>query len=178
MLVRGEASTKDFASEHRMYNEKVLSYKKIDSTQDVAYRLALQGESEGTAVVSDYQTAGRGRLGKKWFAPPRKNILCSLILKPSIPPSDVFLIIRLAAYTIKKVIEEETGLFLQFKYPNDLLINKKKVAGLLAETRLKKKRLEFIILGIGININAKGNDLIEGATSLKRETEKSFSRAV
>jgi len=114
MLVRGEASTKDFASEHRMYNEKVLSYKKIDSTQDVAYRL------------------------------------------------------------IKKVIEEETGLFLQFKYPNDLLINKKKVAGLLAETRLKKKRLEFIILGIGININAKGNDLIEGATSLKREKERYY----
>ncbi len=155
---------------------KFLFYKKIDSTQDVAYRLALRGEGEGTVVVSDYQTAGRGRLGRKWFASPGKSILCSLILRPNISAEQVFLITRLAAYAVKQVIEKKTDLSVYFRHPNDLLINGKKVAGMLAETRLKGEKLEFIILGIGINVNAGKKQLIEGATSLKQETGKSFSR--
>ncbi|OQX53919.1 MAG: biotin--[acetyl-CoA-carboxylase] ligase [Candidatus Omnitrophica bacterium 4484_213] len=176
---------------------KFLFFNRVSSTQDVAYRLALQGEQEGTVVVSDYQTAGRGKLGRKWFAPPEKNILCSVILRPNISPGQVFLLTRSAAYAIKKVIEKKTDLSLCFKHPNDLLINGKKVAGVLAETHLKGEKLEFVILGMGINVNAvRGNyegmsgrpvatsqginagkeQLIEGATSLKQETGKSFSR--
>ena len=155
---------------------KLLYHKELNSTQDAAYKLALQGEGEGTVVVSDYQTAGRGRLGRKWFASPGKSILCSLILRPNIPPEQVFLITRSAAYAIKKVIEKKTDLSVYFKHPNDLLINGKKVAGVLAETRIKRKELEFIILGIGINVNAEKKQIIEGATSLKEESGKSFSR--
>lgn len=175
-------------------------YKKVDSTQNAAYRLARQGESEGTAVISDYQTVGRGKLGRKWFAVHGKNILCSIILRPNISPEQVFLLTRSMAYAIKTVVEKKTNLSVYFKHPNDLLINQKKVGGVLAETRLKKERLEFVILGIGINVNpvrskstkvivsdghrgtsngvnARGKQLIEGATSLKQESGKSFSRS-
>lgn len=157
-------------------NRKVLFYRTLSSTQDVAYALAKKGEKEGTVVVSDYQYRGRGKLGRRWFSVRGKNLLCSVILRPSVSPQQVFLLTRSVSSCIKQVIEKRAGLKVHFKHPNDLLINKKKVGGILSEAHIKKNRIEFVILGIGINVNAKREELIPGATSLKVETGRRFSR--
>ena len=156
--------------------KKFLFYKRLSSTQDIAYKLALQGEGEGTVIISDYQTGGRGRLGRKWFAPPKKNLLCSFILRPNMPAEQAFRISRLAVCAIKKAVEEKTDLSVYSKYPNDLLIKGKKFAGVLTETQIKKGKLEFIILGMGVNVNSIKEQFFRAKSKIKNERTNAFRK--
>ncbi|MGQ9778925.1 MAG: biotin--[acetyl-CoA-carboxylase] ligase [Bacillota bacterium] len=127
------------------------------STNDEAKRLAAAGWPEGTLVAAEEQTAGRGRLGRSWHSPPG-GLWFSLILRPGLPLSELGPLAILAAVAMRRAILEETGLGVLVKWPNDLVIEKKKLAGILAEAGGELGRVEAVILGIGLNANQTEED--------------------
>jgi BirA family biotin operon repressor/biotin-[acetyl-CoA-carboxylase] ligase len=151
-----------------------------DSTNSKAYELGLQGAEEGEVVLAESQTKGRGRLGRQWFSPPFLNLYLSIILRPRIPPQQASLITLMAAVATAEAIQKYSGLHPLIKWPNDILLGDRKVAGLLNEIHSEIDRIHFVILGIGVNLNMDGKVLskeIGGmATSLKKETGEAVSR--
>lgn len=156
------------------------------STNDVARDLAARGAPGGTVVVADYQTAGRGRLGRRWLAPPGTSLLCSILFRPplepeSLPhPTDLTMLCALAA---ADAVEKAAGLPVSLKWPNDLVVVRgaswRKLGGLLAETGISGDRVEFIIVGVGVNINVPAEalpDLAPDATSILAETGRETDR--
>ncbi len=157
-------------------------FRTVDSTNVQAYQLALRGAGEGEIVVAESQEKGRGRLGRHWFSPAFRNLYLSVILRPKIPPHQAPLITLMAAVAAAEAIEKTSGLRPMIKWPNDLLIKGRKLAGLLNEIHSETDRVHFVILGIGVNLNtderAFSKEIREFATSLKRETGKTVSRKV
>ncbi len=156
--------------------KKIHSYKEIDSTNDTASKLASQGEKEGSIVIAEYQTKGRGRLGRKWISPRGKGAYFSVILRPDILPKEVSIITLISSLSVAKAIREALNLPAFIKWPNDVLINRHKVCGILTELNGELDKVNFVIIGIGININTKKELLPEGATSLSIEKRKDISR--
>ena len=152
----------------------------IDSTNSKAYQLAIQDAEEGEVVIAELQVKGRGRLGRRWFSPAFLNLYLSVILRPQIPPHQASLITLMAAVATANAIEKYSGLLPLIKWPNDILIRDRKVAGLLNEIHSEMDRIHFVILGIGVNLNMDGKMFskeIRGvATSLKREMGQTISR--
>jgi BirA family biotin operon repressor/biotin-[acetyl-CoA-carboxylase] ligase len=152
----------------------------IESTNSKAYQLALGGAKEGELVIAESQEKGRGRLGRHWFSPPFLNLYLSLILRPKIPPQQASLITLMAAVATADAIRKFTGLLPLIKWPNDILLKDRKVAGLLNEIHSETDRIHFIILGIGVNLNVDGKmfpkEVRTMATSLKKEMGHSVSR--
>jgi BirA family biotin operon repressor/biotin-[acetyl-CoA-carboxylase] ligase len=152
----------------------------MDSTNSTAYQLALQGAEEGEIVVAESQKKGRGRLGRKWFSPPLSNLYLSVILRPEIPPQQASLITLMAAVATAGAIHKFSGLQPMIKWPNDILLRNRKVAGLLNEIHSEMDRIHFVILGIGVNLNMDekmfSKEIRSLATSLKREMGQSISR--
>jgi BirA family biotin operon repressor/biotin-[acetyl-CoA-carboxylase] ligase len=125
---------------------------------------------EGAIVVADHQTAGRGRLGRRWEAPPGTAILCSLLLKPPASRSAPELAL-VAGVAVADTIERVTGLAVQLKWPNDVMLRRAKIAGILAEMRDGA-----VILGIGLNVNQKREEMPERAGSLRSLTGREWNR--
>jgi len=152
----------------------------MDSTNSTAYQLALQGAEEGEIVVAESQKKGRGRLGRKWFSPALTNLYLSVILRPEIPPQQAFLITLMAAVATAGTVHKFSGLQPIIKWPNDILLRNRKVAGLLNEIHSETDRIHFVILGIGVNLNMDekmfAKEIRSLATSLKREMGQSISR--
>jgi BirA family biotin operon repressor/biotin-[acetyl-CoA-carboxylase] ligase len=152
----------------------------MDSTNSMAYQLALQGAEEGEIVVAESQKKGRGRLGRKWFSPPLSNLYLSVILRPEIPPQQASLMTLMAAVATAGAIHKFSGLQPMIKWPNDILLKNRKVAGLLNEIHSETDRIHFVILGIGVNLNMDekmfSKEIRSLATSLKREMGQSVSR--
>lgn len=152
----------------------------MDSTNSMAYQLALQGAEEGEIVVAESQKKGRGRLGRKWYSPPLTNLYLSVILRPEIPPQQASLITLMAAVATAGAIHKFSGLHPMIKWPNDILLKNRKVAGLLNEIHSETDRIHFVILGVGVNLNMDekmfSKEIRSLATSLKRETGQSVSR--
>ncbi|HHW66192.1 MAG: biotin--[acetyl-CoA-carboxylase] ligase [Defluviitaleaceae bacterium] len=157
---------------------KIVHYHQIDSTNKEAKKLAASGEKEGTIVISEEQLAGRGRLGRTWISPAGTGIWMSVILRPSIAPTDASKITLLAGLAVCEGIKEATGLPVQIKWPNDLVLHNKKICGILTEMSAEMEKINYIILGIGINVNTDSfpEDLKNTATSLKIEGEKEYDR--
>ena len=160
---------------------RVIHYfQTIDSTNSKAYQLALGGAKEGELVIAESQGKGRGRLGRHWFSPPFLNLYLSLILRPKIPPQQASLVTLMAAVATADAIRKFTGLLPLIKWPNDILLKERKVAGLLNEINSEMDRVHFIILGIGVNLNVDGKmfpkEVRTLATSLKEEMGHSISR--
>ncbi|WP_083413085.1 biotin--[acetyl-CoA-carboxylase] ligase [Bacillus massilinigeriensis] len=153
----------------------------VESTQKIAHRLAAEGAPEGTLIVADEQTMGRGRLGRKWHSPKYTGIWTSLILRPDLPPAKAPQLTLIAAVAAVQAIEDVTELTSQIKWPNDILIGKKKVTGILTELQAESDRINAIIIGIGMNVNQRVTDfppeLFETATSLSIEKGEDTSRA-
>lgn len=153
----------------------------IDSTQKAAHRLAYENAPEGTVVIAEEQTEGRGRLDRKWHSPKFTGIWMSLILRPNIPLPKAPQLTLLAAVSIVQAIEDLTGLHPEIKWPNDILINEKKVTGILTELQAESDRIHSIIIGMGINVNQALSDfpmdLQTKASSLLIEKGKPISRA-
>lgn len=160
--------------------KKIHYFPVIDSTNSKAYQLALQGASEGEVVISESQESGKGRLGRKWFSPPYLNLYISIILRPNILPNKASMITLLSAVATAEAIKNYLNISPTIKWPNDILINGKKVAGVLNEINSEMDQIHFIILGIGVNINIDKDtfpvDLRKSATSLRIETGKIISR--
>lgn len=157
------------------------------STNDVARDLAARGAPGGTVVVADYQTAGRGRLGRRWLAPPGTSLLCSILFRPppgpESPPSYSTDLTMLCALAAADAVEKAAGLPASLKWPNDLIVVRggswRKLGGLLAETGISGDRVEFVIVGVGINVNVPAEalpDLAPDATSILAETGRETDR--
>jgi BirA family biotin operon repressor/biotin-[acetyl-CoA-carboxylase] ligase len=155
-------------------------FQTIDSTNSKAYQLALQGAEEGEVVIAESQDKGRGRLGRPWVSPPFLNLYLSVILRPRLPPRQASLLTLMAAVATADAVREITGLRPLIKWPNDILLGGRKVAGLLNELHSGTDRVHFAILGIGVNLNMDGKSLSKEirkvATSLKKELGRPVSR--
>ncbi len=164
---------------------KVIHYHdEVDSTNTVLFRLAGNGASEGTAVIADSQTAGKGRLERKWISPPGVNLYISLLFRPSIPARESPLLTFLASIALVESIKKTGAENPCIKWPNDVQLGGKKVAGVLTEMQPKGDSVEFIIVGIGVNINMTraeiNSDMREAAkiaTSIKENLGKDIDRA-
>jgi len=163
-----------------LLGRRVLVYEKIGSTNSQAAILAAQGAEEGTLISAETQTEGKGRLGRTWFSPPGVNLYLSVILRPRIEPSQATMLTLLAGVAVAFAIRQQTHLMTQLKWPNDVLIGEKKVAGILAELAADGHAIKHLILGIGLNINLEAAmlspELTKTATSLKIELGRVVSR--
>ena len=153
---------------------KVYALIEVDSTNTYASKLAAAGEPEGALVVSEYQTVGRGRLGRKWVSPPGVNVTMSLILRPDIPSPDAPLITLAASVALAKAVNGLYGLSSGIKWPNDLMVSGRKMAGVLTEMSAGPDRIRHVILGVGIDVNMRRDDFPEdirgSSTSVMLET--------
>lgn len=157
----------------KIIGKAILSYKKIDSTNDSAYALAEKGIAEGTVVIAEEQTKGKGRHGRSWESPPKSGVYMSCIIRPLLAPNEIARITLLAAVAVAKAVRRFTGLEAMIKWPNDILINGRKVCGILTEMKAEQDSVGFIILGIGVNINTPISCLPKGGSSLKEELHRS-----
>ena len=129
----------------------------VDSTQRVARDLARGGAPEGTVVIAERQTAGRGRLGRRWHSPAGLNLYCSVVLRPPLAPSAVPQIALVVGVAVAAAVAEESGRRPALKWPNDVLLGGRKVAGILTEMESEVDRVHHVIAGIGVNLNAPRN---------------------
>ena len=162
--------------ETRFVGQTVVYYPSLTSTMDVAKRKARRGAKKGTVIIADEQTAGKGRLKRAWQS-PRGCLALSVILYPDVPYLPY--LIMLASLAVVHSIEAITGLKSRIKWPNDVIINGKKVCGILIESDVKGERVDYAIIGIGINVNLRLSDFPEIppiATSLSGELGKEVSR--
>lgn len=159
---------------------KIVCVEETDSTNQLAFRAAEEGAEDGTVVLADFQTGGKGRLGRRWESPPGVNVYCSVILRPPILPLNAPQLTFLSAVVVARTIEESTSLSPRIKWPNDILINGRKVAGLLNEMSAETDTIHWLVLGIGVNINMSReqfpDDLRYPATSLLLENGSPVSR--
>ncbi|NRD80550.1 biotin--[acetyl-CoA-carboxylase] ligase [Bacillus sp. BRMEA1] len=152
-----------------------------ESTQKIAHQLAAQDAPEGTVILAEEQTAGKGRMNRQWHSPKYTGIWMSLILRPNIQLTKAPQLTLLTAVAVVQAMEEMTGLIPEIKWPNDILINGKKVTGILTELQAEADRIHSIIIGIGINVNQKLDDfpieLQQTASSLFIEKGQTISRS-
>lgn len=154
----------------------------VGSTQKIAQSLATEGAEEGTIVVADQQTSGRGRMSRSWYSPSGTGIWMSMIIRPNIPIHSTPQLTLLTAVAVVQAIEEETKLKPDIKWPNDILINGKKVVGILTELQAEADQVHSVIIGTGINVNQKLEEFPEElqniATSIQIETGIIWERAL
>jgi BirA family biotin operon repressor/biotin-[acetyl-CoA-carboxylase] ligase len=156
-------------------------FERTTSTNDVIEKLARDGAKEGAVVFAEAQTAGRGRLGRSWVSPERKGLWFSVLLRPDLSPCAATQLTVASATALRNAIEMQTGLKPEIKWPNDIIISGKKVAGILTELSAELDRIKYILVGIGVDVNLNQNDfpteLRTQATSLKIELGKSVNRS-
>ncbi len=153
----------------KIMGRRIYSYNQTSSTNDIAYRLGQEGAPEGTCVLAEAQEKGRGRLGRVWESPRGKGIYLSVILRPKISPQQAPQITLMASLAVAAAIREVTSLEALIKWPNDILIKGKKVCGILTEMSAELDSIKFLVLGIGVNVNTKKEDLPRLASSLREE---------
>jgi BirA family biotin operon repressor/biotin-[acetyl-CoA-carboxylase] ligase len=133
--------------------QKIAYYRETDSTNLKAKEMADQGAPEGTIVISEKQTSGRGRRGRSWFSPAEKGIYASLILRPSLPPNEAPKIVLLTSVAAAEALFSLTKLPVTIKWPNDILVKGKKIAGILIDIETEMDMVNYIIVGLGLNVN-------------------------
>lgn len=160
----------------KVIGQSLFYYETLGSTMDTAFELGLKGFPEGTVVFAESQTKGRGRLGRSWFSPKEKGIYLSLLLRPEFLPQEAPKITLMTAVSISEAIKKITGLSVLIKWPNDIVVGGKKLAGILTELDAEADKIKFINIGIGINVNSSKSFLPLDATSLKEEIGTELSR--
>ncbi|MDD4859040.1 MAG: biotin--[acetyl-CoA-carboxylase] ligase [Dehalococcoidales bacterium] len=162
----------------KIVGQRVIYLPSVTSTMDAAKQEARRGASEGTAVTTDEQTAGKGRIKRQWLT-PHGNIAISIILRPDV--ADLPYLIMMSALAVARCIETTTGVTAQIKWPNDVLISGKKVCGILAESEVREDKVIHAVIGIGINVVLEPRnyaDIAATATSLNAAAGKPVSRVV
>ena len=162
-----------------IFDEKLHHFYKIGSTNTTAMAAAAEGASEGSVFLAEEQTAGRGRGANTWQSARSTGIYCSVILRPALPPSDVLVMALAAGLAVRAAIEYvDARVTLDLKWPNDVLIDGKKVCGILTEMNAEATRVRYIVVGIGINVNQPSfpKELETQATSLRLSTGSEWSR--
>ncbi|HUA69346.1 MAG TPA: biotin--[acetyl-CoA-carboxylase] ligase [Candidatus Saccharimonadales bacterium] len=170
----------------RLYKTKIVGrdirvFEQTTSTNDVMEKLARDGVKEGVVVFAESQTKGRGRLGRKWISPAYKGLWFSILLRPALHPQEATQLTVASATALCRAIRSETGLTPEIKWPNDILMSGRKVAGVLTELSAELDRVRYVILGIGVDVNLGTGEfpaeLRKLATSLKIEAGRALSRA-
>ena len=153
-------------------------YPETETTNDRIRELELEGAPEGTLAVAEMQTAARGRRGRAWQAPAESGVWMSLLLRPDIPPTQASVLTLLTGIALTEAIEDVTGLEVGIKWPNDILLNGKKLVGILTEMDCDMEQIHSVTVGMGINVNTKvfPEDLQDIATSLYLETGREHDR--
>jgi BirA family transcriptional regulator, biotin operon repressor / biotin---[acetyl-CoA-carboxylase] ligase len=162
----------------KFIGHKIHYLERCSTTMDIAMQLACDDPAEGTLVLAEAQTKGRGRLGRHWVSTKYKGIYFTLILKPEVSPGQSSVLTFLAAVSVCEAVKMVTGITASIKWPNDILINNKKFGGILTEIEAEPARVHFVFLGIGLNVNNEAGELLKGAISLKAAagTEQKFNR--
>jgi len=165
----------------KLIGREILFFPEIDSTNRKAREHAIKGAGEGLVILAESQSKGKGRMGRQWNSPPGVNLYASILLRPPILPSMAPQIPLLVGVAGANALARAAGLDARVKWPNDIFIHGKKVAGILSEMEAERVNIQFIILGVGMNINWGKEDIPpeirEMATSLRAEAGKEFSRA-
>lgn len=174
-----EFEIKSEINECEWFAEKIYFYDEIGSTNDECKKLAEEGAKHGTLVVAEKQTKGKGRRGRNWESPKGTGIWMTLLLRPDIEPYNSSGLTLVAAMAIDKAITEVTGLDAKIKWPNDIVVNGKKVTGILTEMSAQPEMINYIVIGIGINVNTEEfpEDIAKTASSLKIESGKTIKRS-
>jgi len=159
---------------------EIIYLPEVDSTNTYLKRAALEGAADGTVVIADYQTAGRGRMERTFQSPAGKGIYLSVLLRPEFPAERLLRVTALAGVAVCDSVEHVCGVRPGLKWPNDLVLEKRKLCGILAELITDTEGKQCLILGIGINVSQTGEDfspdVAKIATSLMQETGKTVSR--
>jgi BirA family transcriptional regulator, biotin operon repressor / biotin---[acetyl-CoA-carboxylase] ligase len=155
-----------------LFGKRVFHFFKTDSTNRVAMQLGYAGEPEGTVVLAEAQTAGRGRSGRTWHSEKGTGLYFTILLRPRLSPAQAPLLTMLAGISAQTAIAAQTGMVPELKWPNDLLLNGKKVGGILTEMHAEPNAVRFVIAGIGINVNQEKfpPELSGMATSIRKES--------
>ena len=161
-----------------LFGKRIHHFFKVDSTNRVALELAHAGEPEGAVVLAEEQTAGRGRAGRTWHSERAVGIYVTLVLRPKLAPVQAPLLTMMAGLSAYTAIQAHSGLVVDLKWPNDLLIRGKKVGGILTEMHAEPGQVRFVIVGIGLNVNQEKfpSELGSVATSLRIESGRPQSR--
>jgi BirA family transcriptional regulator, biotin operon repressor / biotin---[acetyl-CoA-carboxylase] ligase len=165
----------------RFIGQQIIYRAEVSSTQQIAGKYAVDKAKEGTAVIAESQTEGKGRKGRTWLSPGSGGIYISIILRPDIKPVNAVQIPLVVGVALAEAIRKSTSLDARIKWPNDIYINNKKICGILAEISCELDTINHIIMGIGINANTKMSELPpeiqEVATSISAEYGKEINRA-
>jgi BirA family biotin operon repressor/biotin-[acetyl-CoA-carboxylase] ligase len=161
-----------------LFGKRIYHFFKTDSTNRVGLDLGRAGEPEGAVILAEEQTAGRGRAGRSWHSERAAGIHVTLLLRPKLAPVQAPLLTMMAGLSAHAAVEKVTGLAVDLKWPNDLLIRGKKLGGILTEMHAEPTLVQFVIVGIGLNVNQEKfpGELANSATSLRMETGKPQSR--
>jgi len=166
---------------NQVIGRDIRVFRQTSSTNDVVEKLARDGVNEGAVVFAESQSQGRGRLGRKWLSPVRKGLWFSVLLRPDLRPQAATQLTVAASASLARAVREQTGLAAEIKWPNDILVGGRKVAGILTELNAELDHIKYIVLGIGVNVNLNTADfpaeLRKLATSLKIETGRHVNRA-
>ena len=156
----------------------IYHFESAPSTNDTAKLLGTQGAAEGVLVLAETQTTGRGRLGRFWLSPPSLGIYASLLLRPPLPPTELPQITLSTAVAVVRALTRAAGVTPGIKWPNDLILNGKKLGGILTEMETESDQIRYLVVGLGLNINNPDfpPELAGRATSLLKETGRPFSR--
>ncbi|WP_167955413.1 biotin--[acetyl-CoA-carboxylase] ligase [Anaerosporobacter faecicola] len=159
--------------------KNVFSYEEVTSTNTIAKQLAEEGQPEGSLVVAEKQTQGKGRRGRSWVAKKGSGVFMTIVLKPQIAPTNAAMITIVTALALNDAIKELTELDSKIKWPNDIVLGKKKVAGILTELSAEVDYINYVVVGIGVNVNTEEfpEELADKATSIFLEAGKNVNRA-
>lgn len=164
---------------NRWAGKEIYFFEETGSTNIDAKRLGEEGAPHGTVVVADKQNAGRGRRGRTWESPAGKDIYFTILLRPEFPPDRVAGLTLVMALSVVQAIEEECGVEAGIKWPNDVVVNGKKVCGILTELTIETDYIQHVVTGVGINVNLEAvpEEIKETATSLLLESGRKTARA-
>jgi len=162
-----------------LFGKDIIYRDTIGSTNVFLKRLAQEGASEGTVVISDEQSAGLGRLGREWFSKKGENLLFSVLLRPQLPPNKMFVLTMIFALAGIDAVQEISGLNSMIKWPNDIYIGGKKLGGILTEFSVVQGVVQYLVLGMGLNVNWNPEEemtLLYPTSSIFAESQEKVSR--
>ncbi len=138
----------------------------VTSTNALLLERAREGAPEGLVLTAQSQTEGRGKPGRQWLSPKGKNLLCSILLRPPLSPAQAPMLTQVACRAVAKVLKEKYDIASEFKRPNDVMAAGRKICGILAEALSSPSKLEAVVIGIGLNVNAESSEIPPEATSM------------
>ena len=173
------------------YNEKTISdavhtkwagntvhfAKEVDSTNEWAKMLGRNGAAHGTLAAADYQSAGKGRLGRRWTVPSGTSVMMSILLRPDFEPQYAPMLTIVMGLSVAQAAQK-LGVETRIKWPNDVVVSRKKICGILTEMSVEEGKIRYVVIGVGINVNLDGfpEELADKATSLYLETGRKYDR--